>query len=39
MRSWPAQAPTEEQRSAMMKCVIELHVEVMEIGRIVTAEK
>ncbi len=39
VRQWPAQPPTEEQRSAMLKCVIELNVEVMEIGRGVTAQK
>ncbi len=33
VRAWPAQPPTEEQRSAMLKCVIELNVEVMEMGR------
>jgi hypothetical protein len=33
VRRWPTQAPAEEQRAAMVKCIIELHVEVMELGR------
>ena len=33
VRQWPAQPPTEEQRAAMLKCVIELNVEVMQLGR------
>jgi hypothetical protein len=33
VNQWPAQAPTEEQRAAMLKCVIELHLEVMGLGR------
>jgi hypothetical protein len=33
VRQWPAHPPTEEQRAAMLKCVIELNVEVMALGR------
>ena len=33
VRQWPTQPPTEEQRAAMLKCVIELNVEVMQLGR------
>lgn len=28
-RTWDTQPPSEEQRSAMMRCVIDLNVEVM----------
>ncbi len=33
VRSWDMQAPSEEQRSAMMRCVIDLNVEVMSAGK------
>jgi hypothetical protein len=33
VRGWATQPPSEEQRAAMVKCVIELHVEVMELGK------
>ena len=39
VRAWPTQPPSEEQRGAMLKCVIELNVEVMQSGREATAEK
>ena len=39
VRQWPAHPPTEEQRAAMLKCVIELNVEVMQMGRDAAAEK
>jgi hypothetical protein len=33
VKVWPAKPPTEEQRAAMMKSVMELHVEVIQMGR------
>jgi hypothetical protein len=33
VQMWPTNPPTEAQRSAMLKNVIELHVEVMQLGR------
>jgi hypothetical protein len=39
VRQWPAQPPTEEQRAAMLKCVIELNVDVMRIGHESAASK
>jgi hypothetical protein len=39
VRQWPAHPPTEEQRSAMLKCVIELNVEVMRMGHEAPAPK
>lgn len=32
-RTWDTQPPSEEQRSAMMKCVIDLNVEVMSVDK------
>jgi hypothetical protein len=33
VRTWDTQAPSEEQRSAMMRCVIDLNVEVMTANK------
>lgn len=33
VRTWDAQPPSEETRSAMMRCVIDLNVEVMGAGK------
>jgi hypothetical protein len=33
MRTWVARPPTEEQRSALLKLVLELNVDVMSLGR------
>jgi hypothetical protein len=33
LRAWMVRAPTEEQRAALLKLVLELNVEVMEVGR------
>ncbi|HEY8040880.1 MAG TPA: hypothetical protein VIF15_13840 [Polyangiaceae bacterium] len=33
MRSWSIRPPTEEQRSALLKLVLDLNVEVMALGR------
>ena len=38
VKQWPAQPPSEEQRSAMLKCVIELNLEVMQVGREAAAD-
>ncbi|MGH7269201.1 MAG: hypothetical protein ACREJ3_02120 [Polyangiaceae bacterium] len=32
-RVWSARSPTEEQRAALLKLVLELHVEVIALGR------
>lgn len=33
LRGWSVRPPTEEQRSALLKLVLELNVEVMALGR------
>ncbi len=33
LRSWSTRPPTEEQRSALMRLVIELNVEVIDLGK------
>ncbi len=33
LRAWLLRAPTEEQRAALLKLVLELNVEVMKLGR------
>ncbi len=33
MRSWALRPPTEDQRQALMKLVLELNMEVMALGR------
>jgi hypothetical protein len=33
LRSWSARPPTEEQRSTLLKLVLELNVEAMALGR------
>lgn len=33
MRTWVSRPPTEEQRSALLKLVLELNVEAMSLGR------
>ena len=33
LRTWSARPPTEEQRSALLKLVLDLNVEVMTLGR------
>jgi hypothetical protein len=33
LRTWSARPPTEEQRSALLKLVLDLNVEVMSLGR------
>ena len=33
VRNWDRSPPSEEQRAAMMKCVIDLNVETMDEGR------
>ena len=33
LKAWMLRAPTEEQRSALLRLVLELNVEVMEVGR------
>lgn len=33
LKAWMTRAPTEEQRSALLRLVLELNVEVMEVGR------
>jgi hypothetical protein len=33
LRAWMMRAPTEEQRAALLKLVLELNVEVMKVGR------
>ena len=33
LRAWMIRAPTEEQRAALLKLVLELNVEVMKVGR------
>ena len=33
VRGWDAQPPSDETRTAMMKCVIDLNVEVMGIDK------
>ncbi len=33
LRSWLSRPPTEEQRSALLKLVLELNVEAMALGR------
>ena len=33
LRTWSARPPTEEQRSALLKLVLDLNVEVMALGR------
>jgi hypothetical protein len=33
LRAWLMRAPTEEQRAALLKLVLELNVEVMKVGR------
>jgi hypothetical protein len=32
-QAWKSLAPTEEQRSALLKLVLELHLEVIALGR------
>ncbi len=38
VRNWDRSPPSEEQRAAMMKCVIDLNVETMDEGRKVRNE-
>jgi hypothetical protein len=33
LRTWSARPPTEEQRAALLKLVLDLNVEVMALGR------
>jgi hypothetical protein len=33
LRAWTVRAPSEEQRAALLKLVLELNVEVMALGR------
>ena len=33
LRAWSVRPPTEEQRSALLKLVLDLNVEVMTLGR------
>ena len=33
LRAWTVRPPTEEQRSALLKLVLDLNVEVMGLGR------
>jgi hypothetical protein len=33
VNAWSVHPPSEEQRAAMLKCVIDLNVEVIQIGR------
>lgn len=33
MRTWAMSPPTEEQRAALLKLVLDLNVEVMAVGR------
>jgi hypothetical protein len=33
LRGWTTRPPSEEQRAALLRLVLELNVEVMEIGR------
>jgi hypothetical protein len=33
LRTWAARPPTEEQRSALLKLVLELNLEAMALGR------
>jgi hypothetical protein len=33
LRTWSARPPTEEQRAALLKLVLDLNVEVMSLGR------
>jgi hypothetical protein len=33
LRAWSVRPPTEEQRAALLKLVLDLNVEVMEAGR------
>jgi hypothetical protein len=33
LRSWDVHPPSEEQRSSLVKLVLDLNVEVMELGR------
>jgi len=33
LRTWAVRPPTEEQRSALLKLVLDLNVEVMALGR------
>ena len=33
VKAWPAHPPSEEQRAAMLRCVLELNVAVMEAAR------
>jgi hypothetical protein len=33
LRAWTVRPPTEEQRSALLRLVLELNVEVMTLGR------
>jgi hypothetical protein len=39
LRSWSARPPTEEQRSTLLKLVLELNMEVMTLGREPPANK
>jgi hypothetical protein len=39
LRSWSARPPTEEQRSTLLKLVLELNMEVMTFGREPPADK
>jgi hypothetical protein len=34
VRTWPANPPSEAQRQAMLKLVLELNVQVMELSRV-----
>ena len=33
LRTWSARPPTEDQRSALLKLVLDLNMEVMTLGR------
>jgi hypothetical protein len=33
LRGWKARPPTEDQRSTLLKLVLELHLEVLALGR------
>jgi hypothetical protein len=33
LRAWSVRPPTEEQRAALLKLVLDLNVEVMKVGR------
>jgi hypothetical protein len=39
LQAWSLRPPTEEQRAALLKLVLDLNVEVMAVGRGATPEK